>query len=159
MSVVLPVRRRRPRCTVIHSDQGCQHDSDDWMRFCRTNRLEPSMSRRGACWDNAVAESFFVSLKKERIKKRIYKNRDLAIADVSDYIDSFYNRIRRHRHVVSQRCAKPQRSAHSGVSSETWELHDSAGPCLTSTQLILRGVVRREERAALRSMDAFRRFR
>ena len=49
------------------------------------------MSRKGNCWDNAVAESFFASLKKERIKKRIYKNRELAIADLSDYIDSFYN--------------------------------------------------------------------
>lgn len=57
------------------------------------------MSRRGNCWDNAVAESFFSSLKKERIKKRIYKNRELAIADISDYIESFYNRTRRHSHL------------------------------------------------------------
>jgi putative transposase len=57
------------------------------------------MSRRGNCWDSAVAESFFASLKKERIKKRIYKNRALATADVSGYIDSFYNRTRRHRHL------------------------------------------------------------
>jgi len=92
-------RRRRARGTVIHSDQGCQYGSDDWRRFCRTNRLEPSMSRRGNCWDNAVAESFFASLKKERIKKRIYNNRDQAIAELSDYIDSFYNPVRRHRHL------------------------------------------------------------
>jgi len=57
------------------------------------------MSRRGNCWDNAVAESFFSSLKKERIKKRIYKNREMATADISDYIESFYNRTRRHSHV------------------------------------------------------------
>jgi putative transposase len=57
-AVMMAVRRRRPRATVIHSDQGCQYGSDDWRRFCRTNRLEPSMSRRGNCWDNAVAESF-----------------------------------------------------------------------------------------------------
>jgi putative transposase len=107
-AVMMAVRRRRPRGAVIHSDQGCQYGSDDWRRFCRTNRLEPSMSRRGNCWDNAVAESFFASLKKERIKKRIYKNRDLAVADVSDYIDSFYNRTRRHRHL-------------GGVSPETFE--------------------------------------
>ncbi len=66
------------------------------------------MSRRGNCWDNAVAESFFASLKKERIKKRIYKNRELATADVSDYIESFYNRARRHRHL-------------GGVSPEAFE--------------------------------------
>ena len=57
------------------------------------------MSRRGNCWDNAVAESFFGSLKKERIKKHIYKNRQLATADVSSYIESFYNRTRRHSHL------------------------------------------------------------
>lgn len=55
------------------------------------------MSRRGNCWDNAAMESFFGSLKKERIKKRVYKTRDLARADVFDYIESFYNRIRRHK--------------------------------------------------------------
>jgi putative transposase len=58
------------------------------------------MSRRGNCWDNAVSESFFSSLKKERIKKRIYKNRDLANADITDYIESFYNRSRRHKHLA-----------------------------------------------------------
>lgn len=50
-------------------------------------------------WDNAVAESFFSSLKKERIKKRIYKTREMARADVFDYIEMFYNRIRRHSHL------------------------------------------------------------
>ena len=57
------------------------------------------MSRKGNCWDNAVAESFFSSLKKERIKKQIYKNRELALHDVADYIDRFYNRTRRHSHL------------------------------------------------------------
>jgi putative transposase len=61
------VRRRRPRGTLIHSDQGTQYGSDAWRRFCRANHLEPSMSRKGNCWDNAVAESFFSSLTKERI--------------------------------------------------------------------------------------------
>jgi putative transposase len=108
-AVLMAVRRRHPRRTVIHSDQGCQYGSDDWRRFCRTNRLGPSMSRRGNCWDNAVAESFFASLKKERIKKRIYKNRELATEDVSDYINSFYNPIRCHRHL-------------GGVSPEAFEI-------------------------------------
>ena len=57
------------------------------------------MSRKGNCWDNAVAESFFSSLKKERIKKHIYRNRQDALADVSDYIETFYNRSRRHSHL------------------------------------------------------------
>jgi putative transposase len=57
------------------------------------------MSRKGNCWDNAVAESFFSSLKKERIKKHIYKTRELAVTDVADYIETFYNRTRRHGHL------------------------------------------------------------
>ena len=62
-AVLMAVRRRRPKRTMIHSDEGSQYGSDAWRRFCRTNGLEPSMSRRGNCWDNAVAESFFSSLK------------------------------------------------------------------------------------------------
>jgi len=117
-AILMAVRQRRPKATIIHSDQGSQYGSDAWRRFCRSNHLEPSMSRRGNCWDNAVAESFFSSLKKERIKKRIYKNRDLATADISDYIDSFYNPIRRHSHLggVSpdsfEAASKPQRAVH-----------------------------------------------
>ena len=108
-ALVMAVWRRRPRNRVmVHSDQGSQYGSDDWLRFLKANNLEPSMSRRGNCWDNAVAESFFSSLKKERIKKRIYKTRDLARADVFDYIESFYNRTRRHSHL-------------GGVSPEVFE--------------------------------------
>jgi putative transposase len=57
------------------------------------------MSRRGNGRHNAVAESFFASLKKKHIKKRIYKNRMLATQDASEYIEEFYNRPRRHRHL------------------------------------------------------------
>lgn len=108
-ALLMAVWRRRPRHQVtIHSDQGSQYGSDDWLRFCRHNNLRPSMSRRGNCWDNAVAESFFSSLKKERIKKRIYKTRDLARADVFNYIEMFYNPKRRHSHL-------------GGVSPEAFE--------------------------------------
>jgi putative transposase len=98
-AVLMAVRRRRPRGTLIHSDQGTQYGSDAWRRFCRSHHLEPSMSRKGNCWDNAVAESFFGSLKKERIKKHIYQNRELALSDIAEYIDTFYNRTRRHSHL------------------------------------------------------------
>ena len=82
-ALLMAVWRRKPRHSVlVHSDQGSQYGSDDWLRFCQ-QQLEPSMSRRGNCWDNAVAESFFSSLKKERIRKRIYKTRDLARAESS----------------------------------------------------------------------------
>ena len=99
-ALLMAVCRRRPSDTVlVHSDQGAQYGSDDWRRFLRANNLVPSMSRRGNCWDNAVAESFFSSLKKERVKKRIYKTRALARADVFEYIEMFYNRTRRHSHL------------------------------------------------------------
>jgi len=98
-ALLMAVRRRRPRGTLIHSDQGTQFGSDAWRRFCHSHRLQPSMSRKGNCWDNAVAESFFSSLKKERVKKQIYKNRELALHDVADYIDGFYNATRRHSHL------------------------------------------------------------
>ncbi|WP_236183549.1 IS3 family transposase [Pseudomonas protegens] len=99
-ALLMAVWRRKPKTRVIvHSDQGSQYGSDDWKRFCLANHLEPSMSRRGNCWDNAVAESFFSSLKKERIRKRIYKSRDMARADVFDYIEAFYNRTRRHSYL------------------------------------------------------------
>ena len=99
-ALLMAIWRRKPRRDVIvHSDQGSQYGSDEWQRFCRAHGLMPSMSRRGNCWDNAVAESFFSSLKKERIRKRVYKTRGLARADVFDYIEVFYNRTRRHSHL------------------------------------------------------------
>jgi putative transposase len=85
-ALLMAVWRRKPAQPVlVHSDQGSQYGSDDWKRFCQANNLQSSMSRRGNCWDNAVAESFFSSLKKERIRKRIYKTRDLARANIFDY--------------------------------------------------------------------------
>jgi len=99
-ALLMAVWRRRPKGKVIlHSDQGSQYGSDDWVRFCRAHNLVPSMSRRGNCYDNAVVESFFSSLKKERIRRKIYRTRDEARADIFDYIEVFYNRKRRHSHV------------------------------------------------------------
>jgi putative transposase len=108
-ALLMALWRRKPRQRgVVHSDQGIQYGSDDWARFCRANNLEPSMSRRGNCWNNAVAESFFSSLKKERVRKRIYKTRNFARAAIFDYIETFYNRTRRHSHL-------------GGVSPEAFE--------------------------------------
>ncbi len=99
-ALLMAVWRRKPKAKVlVHSDQGSQYGSDEWYRFCHEHNLMPSMSRKGNCWDNVVAESFFSSLKKERIKKRIYKTRDLARADIFDYIEMFYNKTRRHTYL------------------------------------------------------------
>ncbi|AZI35243.1 hypothetical protein NT2_32_00020 [Caenibius tardaugens NBRC 16725] len=80
---------------LIHSDQGSQFTSMDWAAFIRAHNLEHSMSRRGNCHDNAVAESFFSSLKRERIRRRTYKTREQARQDVFDYIEMFYNPVRK----------------------------------------------------------------
>jgi putative transposase len=99
-ALLMAVWRRKPKQSVIvHSDQGSQYGSDDWIRFCKAHKLDPSMSRRGNCWDNAVAESFFSSLKKERIRKKVYRTRQLAKADIFEYIEMFYNPTRRHSHL------------------------------------------------------------
>lgn len=99
-ALTVAVWRRRPKAEVIiHSDQGSRLASDDFNRWCKDNALLPSMSRRGNCCDNAVAESFFSSLKKERVKRQIYRTRGDARSDVFDYIEGFYNRVRRHSHL------------------------------------------------------------
>ena len=99
-ALMMAVWRRKPKQPVIlHSDQGSQFGSDDFTRWCKEHSLVTSMSRRGNCYDNAVAESFFSSLKKERIRRRIYATREEAKSDLFDYIESFYNRTRRHSHL------------------------------------------------------------
>jgi putative transposase len=96
-ALLMAVWRRQPRQTVtVHSDQGSQFSSYDWQAFLKAHNLQASMSRRGNCYDNAVAESFFQLLKRERIRRRIYSTREEARQDVFDYIEMFYNLKRRH---------------------------------------------------------------
>ena len=96
-ALLMAVWRRQPQSTVlVHSDQGSQFSSYDWQAFLKAHNLQPSMSRRGNCHDNAVAESFFQLLKRERVRRKIYLTRNLAKQDVFDYIEMFYNPKRRH---------------------------------------------------------------
>ena len=89
--------RRKPKGQVlIHSDQGSQFTSYEWTAFLKANNIEHSMSRRGNCHDNAVAESFFGLLKRECIRRKTYKTRDEARTDVFNYIEMFYNPKRKH---------------------------------------------------------------
>jgi len=98
-ALLMAIWRRQPRQEVIvHSDQGSQFSSHDWQSFLKAHNLVASMSRRGNCHDNAVAESFFQLLKRERIRRRIYADREEARRDVFDYIEMFYNPKRRHSH-------------------------------------------------------------
>lgn len=96
-ALLAAVWRRKPKTKVmIHSDQGSQFTSREWQVFLSQHNLEASMSRRGNCHDNAVAESFFQLLKRERIRRRTYPTRDAARQDVFEYIEMFYNPKRKH---------------------------------------------------------------
>jgi putative transposase len=96
-ALMMAVWRRKPKHKVlIHSDQGSQFTSTDWAAFLKHHNLKHSMSRRGNCHDNAVVESFFNLLKRERIRRRTYKSRAEARQDVFDYIEMFYNPKRKH---------------------------------------------------------------
>jgi len=91
--------RRKPEGKVmLHSDQGSQYTSGNCQRLLKSLNIQPSMSRRGNCHDNAVAESFFANLKKEKIRRRKYRTRAEARSAVFEYIEMFYNPKRRHTH-------------------------------------------------------------
>ncbi len=96
-ALLMAVWRRKPKERImIHSDQGSQFTSMDWASFLKQHNLEHSMSRRGNCHDNAVAESFFNLLKRERVRRKTYRTRAEARQDVFDYIEMFYNPQRKH---------------------------------------------------------------
>ena len=91
--------RRQPAGKVlVHSDQGSQYTGSRWKALLKVLGLGPSMSRRGNCHDNAVAESFFANLKKEEIRRKIYRTREDARQAIFRYIELFYNPKRRHTH-------------------------------------------------------------
>jgi len=89
-------RRGKPDALLHHSDQGSQYTSQHFQELLAHNGIVCSMSRSGNVWDNAAMESFFSSLKTERIRGKVYRTRDAARADVFDYIERFYNTVRRH---------------------------------------------------------------
>jgi len=81
---------------ILHSDRGSQYASDDFQRKLAQYGMRCSMSRKGNCWDNAPTESFFNSLKNERVHATRYRTHQEAMADLFEYIEVFYNRSRRH---------------------------------------------------------------
>ncbi|KRS12213.1 putative transposase OrfB [Roseovarius indicus] len=96
-ALLMAVWRRKPTDQImVHSDLGSQFTSREWQTFLRQHNLEPGMSRRGNCHDNAVAESFFQLLKRERVKRRTYPTREAARQDLFEYIELFYNPKRKH---------------------------------------------------------------
>jgi len=93
----MAVARRLPGAGLLaHSDRGSQYASEHYQRLLGSHRITCSMSRRGNCWDNAAMESFFASLKKELVHDEDYATRAEAQASIFEYIEAFYNRVRRH---------------------------------------------------------------
>jgi len=89
-------RRGAPEGLIFHSDRGVQYASRSFRNVLRRKRFIQSMSRKGNCWDNACAESFFKSLKSELIGTTIYESREAAMKAIFEYIEVFYNRTRLH---------------------------------------------------------------
>jgi putative transposase len=94
-------RRGFPRNVLCHSDRGSQYCSDDYQKILKAYGLICSMSRKGNCWDNAIAESFFHTIKTELIYTERYATREIAKQSVFKYIEVYYNRFRRHSAIGS----------------------------------------------------------
>ena len=93
----MAIERRRPAAGLVHhSDRGVQYASESYRAALAANGLVPSMSRKGNCWDNAPAESFFGTLKVELVGDQVFPSRAVARTQVFEYVEVFYNRTRRH---------------------------------------------------------------
>ena len=93
----MAIWQRRPQASLIHhSDRGSQYASQSFKRLLKKHDFKGSMSRKGDCWDNAVVESFFGSLKQELVHWRNYQTRSEAQQDILNYIRVFYNNYRLH---------------------------------------------------------------
>ena len=89
--------KRITRELIFHSDRGIQYACNDFSKILKTNKLiSQSMSRKGNCWDNAVAESFFKTIKVEWIYNQNFINQEQAQLSIFEWIESWYNRRRRH---------------------------------------------------------------
>lgn len=93
----LALRNHETSQSILHhSDRGSQYASDEYQILLEKNNCIPSMSRKGNCWDNAVVESFFKTLKIECVYQKTYQNLNQAKEDISEYISNFYNNQRKH---------------------------------------------------------------
>jgi transposase InsO family protein len=93
----MALERRCPAPGLVHhSDRGVQYASESYRAALAANGLVQSMSRKGNCWDNAPAESFFSTLKTELVGDRVFPSRAVARTEVFEYVEAFYNRTRRH---------------------------------------------------------------
>ncbi|MBC7074506.1 MAG: IS3 family transposase [Syntrophomonadaceae bacterium] len=91
------IRHRPPKGLIHHSDRGVQYCSKEYQALLKKNKMVCSMSRKGNCYDNACAETFFSTIKCEMLYHKKYKTREEARRDIFWYIEVFYNRKRRHQ--------------------------------------------------------------
>lgn len=105
------------RGLMMHSDRGSQYPSHEHVRLLKQHGVTQRMSRNGQCWDNAVAERFFLSLKMERVWQRDYANQAEAQQDIADYIVYFYNPCRLHARLGYRSPAQFEKDFHHGLSS------------------------------------------
>ncbi|MCK4608317.1 MAG: IS3 family transposase, partial [Gammaproteobacteria bacterium] len=96
-ALLMAIWNRKPKRGLLwHTDRGSQYASDSHRQILKAHGIKQSMSRRGDCWDNAVAESFFHTLKVELIYKTKFETREEAKQAIFEYIEVFYNRKRMH---------------------------------------------------------------
>jgi transposase InsO family protein len=96
-ALIMAIWKRKPKKGLLwHTDRGSQYASDSHRKLLKQHRIQQSMSRKGNCWDNAVSESFFHSLKTECVNHERYQTREEAKKSLFDYIEVFYNRQRLH---------------------------------------------------------------
>lgn len=101
-ALMMALRRRGfPQNVLFHSDRGSQYCSEDYQTLLKQYGFIGSMSRKGNCWDNAIAESFFHTIKTELIYTKTYVTRESAKQSIFDYIEVYYNRVRRHSAIGS----------------------------------------------------------
>ena len=97
MALMMAIMNRKPpEGLIFHSDRGSQYCSKSFSKRLKRYKLLQSMSRKGNCWDNAPAESFFKTLKEELSGYQAFQSRKEARSDIFEYIEVFYNRIRLH---------------------------------------------------------------
>jgi putative transposase len=96
-ALIMAIWKRKPKKSLLwHTDRGSQYASDSHRKLLKQHSIQQSMSRKGNCWDNAVSESFFHSLKTECVNHENYTTREAAKKSIFDYIEVFYNRQRLH---------------------------------------------------------------
>jgi len=112
-SLEMAIEHRQPKPGLIHhTDRGSTYAMQSYRETLEKHDMKSSMSRKGDCWDNAVAESFFANLKNELIYWQNYKNQNEARCDIFDYIEIFYNRQRLHQTLNYQSPEQFERMKH-----------------------------------------------